>query len=318
MLNISVADIPTYIGTLTPMQLRADTRVTNHGFVDGHATSLQSVLQAGTAVLVDDQGRPRVKCGCGNPLFYLVATPMRRATPAKPGPTSTRATCPPSPRPRPGSSAHRLRHPHRPDVLAAARHRRRPGPADASTSGADDRAGPDDTAPLAPTVVSCRGVPISTARSAPLMRPSAVPTAKPLRAATASRPRLCPDGTHASDNGQSCDPDPPDCAIGAHRNSNGTMIYGSDCNGNCPEGTYQKSAICVTDTIPTCDPGYHVSYTNKCIEDCPEGYRQGARDGCAPITRPARTEAPRRPANRAPRPPGDAHARPRRRRTSRR
>jgi len=94
----------------------------------------------------------------------------------------------------------------------------------------------------------------------------------------------CPDGTHVSDNGQTCDPDPPDCAIGAHRNSNGTTVSGSDCNGNCPEGTYQKSAICVTDTIPTCDPGYHVSYTNKCTKDCPEGYRQGARDGCLPIT----------------------------------
>jgi hypothetical protein len=76
VLNISVADIPTYIGTLTPMQLRADTRVTNHGFIDGHATTLQSVLQAGTAVLVDNQGRPRVKCGCGNPLLYPVATPI--------------------------------------------------------------------------------------------------------------------------------------------------------------------------------------------------------------------------------------------------
>ena len=58
------------------MQLRADTRVTNHGFVDGHATALQSVLQAGTAVLVDDHGRPRVKCGCGNPLLDPVATPI--------------------------------------------------------------------------------------------------------------------------------------------------------------------------------------------------------------------------------------------------
>jgi serine/threonine protein kinase len=76
VLNISVADIPTYIGTLTPMQLRADTRVTNHGFIDGHATTLQSVLQAGTAVLVDNQGRPRVKCGCGNPLLEPVATPI--------------------------------------------------------------------------------------------------------------------------------------------------------------------------------------------------------------------------------------------------
>jgi hypothetical protein len=94
----------------------------------------------------------------------------------------------------------------------------------------------------------------------------------------------CPDGTHASDDGTSCDPDRPECSAGAHRNSNGTCVYGSDSNGVCPEGTYQKSAICVTEDIPTCAPGYHVSYTNKCIEDCPEGYRQGARDGCLPIT----------------------------------
>ena len=40
------------------MILRADTAVTNHGFRDGQATELHSVLQAGTAVLVDDQGQP--------------------------------------------------------------------------------------------------------------------------------------------------------------------------------------------------------------------------------------------------------------------
>jgi hypothetical protein len=76
VLGISTTDIPTYIATLTPLQLRVDTRVTNHGFVDGHATSLQSVLQAGTVVLADDHGRPRVKCGCGNPLLDPVATPI--------------------------------------------------------------------------------------------------------------------------------------------------------------------------------------------------------------------------------------------------
>ncbi|MGH3907098.1 MAG: DUF6777 domain-containing protein, partial [Pseudonocardiaceae bacterium] len=42
-----------------------DTRVTNHGYRDGKATDRQAVLQAGTAVLVDEKGRPRVKCGCG-------------------------------------------------------------------------------------------------------------------------------------------------------------------------------------------------------------------------------------------------------------
>ncbi|MFF7749349.1 DUF6777 domain-containing protein [Streptomyces sp. NPDC007971] len=56
---------------------RRDTRVTNHG-CDGGATSFQSVLQAGTAVLVDAHGVPRARCICGNPLTPPVA---QRATP---------------------------------------------------------------------------------------------------------------------------------------------------------------------------------------------------------------------------------------------
>jgi hypothetical protein len=67
-LDIAVADIPTYLETLTAVRLRYDTRVTNHGFRDGEANPFQSVLEAGTAVLVDDSGVPRVKCNCGNPL----------------------------------------------------------------------------------------------------------------------------------------------------------------------------------------------------------------------------------------------------------
>jgi len=67
-LDIDVEDIPSYLASLTPVILRGDTRVTNHGFANGEATSFQAVLQAGTAVLVDDQGIPRVKCYCGNPL----------------------------------------------------------------------------------------------------------------------------------------------------------------------------------------------------------------------------------------------------------
>ena len=58
-----------YVGQLTPVLLRADTRVTNHGFANGKATTLQSVLQAGTAVLIDKFGAPRVRCECGNPLL---------------------------------------------------------------------------------------------------------------------------------------------------------------------------------------------------------------------------------------------------------
>jgi hypothetical protein len=67
--GITVAQIPSYIGGLTSTVLRADTRVTNHGFRNGVATAHQSVLQAGTAVLVDSSGVPRARCACGNPLL---------------------------------------------------------------------------------------------------------------------------------------------------------------------------------------------------------------------------------------------------------
>jgi hypothetical protein len=66
--GIAVSEIESYIGGLTSVRLRVDTRVTNHGFRDGRANAFQSLLQAGTAVLVDDQGVPRAKCNCGNPL----------------------------------------------------------------------------------------------------------------------------------------------------------------------------------------------------------------------------------------------------------
>ena len=57
-----------FLGSLTPVTLRTDTAVTNHGFRNGIANAFQSVLQAGTGVLVDVQGLPRVRCYCGNPL----------------------------------------------------------------------------------------------------------------------------------------------------------------------------------------------------------------------------------------------------------
>ncbi|WP_405889149.1 hypothetical protein OG762_45745 [Streptomyces sp. NBC_01136] len=68
VLGIQPAAVPGYLRPLTPVQLRADTRVTNHGYRNGSPTSYQAVLQAGTAVLVDDRGVPRVRCACGNPL----------------------------------------------------------------------------------------------------------------------------------------------------------------------------------------------------------------------------------------------------------
>jgi hypothetical protein len=66
--HITPAGIPAFIEHLTPVVLRVDTAVTNHGYRSGEATSLQAVLQAGVGVLVDAHGVPVVKCNCGNPL----------------------------------------------------------------------------------------------------------------------------------------------------------------------------------------------------------------------------------------------------------
>ncbi|MCX5394618.1 DUF6777 domain-containing protein [Streptomyces sp. NBC_00094] len=66
--GIPEGNVPGWLRGLTPVVLRADTRVTNHGYRDGGATAFQSVLQTGTAVLVDQYGSPRVRCACGNPL----------------------------------------------------------------------------------------------------------------------------------------------------------------------------------------------------------------------------------------------------------
>jgi hypothetical protein len=59
-----------YVRSLTPVTLTVDTRVTNHMYVNGRAVPFQSILAAGTAVLVDKYGRPVVRCKCGNPLWW--------------------------------------------------------------------------------------------------------------------------------------------------------------------------------------------------------------------------------------------------------
>ncbi|MEV2255110.1 DUF6777 domain-containing protein [Streptomyces sp. NPDC050147] len=82
VLDIEASAVPAYLRALTPVRLRMDTRVTNHGYRDGAPTAYQAVLQAGTAVLVDDRGVPRVRCACGNPLLPPVA---QKSTPKPTG-----------------------------------------------------------------------------------------------------------------------------------------------------------------------------------------------------------------------------------------
>ena len=76
--GITPADLAGYIFSLTPVLLRSNTLVTNHGFSNGHATTLHSVLQPGTAVLVDKYGIPRARCACGNPLTPPTGTTTSR------------------------------------------------------------------------------------------------------------------------------------------------------------------------------------------------------------------------------------------------
>ncbi|NGO43711.1 DUF6777 domain-containing protein [Streptomyces ureilyticus] len=81
-LGLEPSGVPGYLRSLTPVQLRMDTRVTNHGYRDGAGTGYQAVLQSGTAVLVDDRGVPRARCACGNPLTPPVA---QKGTPERTG-----------------------------------------------------------------------------------------------------------------------------------------------------------------------------------------------------------------------------------------
>ncbi|MFW0784687.1 DUF6777 domain-containing protein [Gordonia sp. CPCC 206044] len=65
---LGVSDIGGYVATLRPVVLLRDTVVTDHGYEDGQATAFTALLQADTAVLVDPDWVPRVRCASGSPL----------------------------------------------------------------------------------------------------------------------------------------------------------------------------------------------------------------------------------------------------------
>ncbi|WP_214406874.1 serine/threonine-protein kinase [Pseudonocardia lacus] len=64
-----------YLDTLTPVLLTSDVRVRDHRYADGRAEPFDAVLQAGTAVLVDEAGVPRVRCISGSPLVAAERLP---------------------------------------------------------------------------------------------------------------------------------------------------------------------------------------------------------------------------------------------------
>lgn len=66
--RIAPAAIDAFVARLTPVHLRSDTLVTNHGYRAGKATGAPAVLEAGMGVLINEYGVPVVKCNCGNPL----------------------------------------------------------------------------------------------------------------------------------------------------------------------------------------------------------------------------------------------------------
>lgn len=66
--DLRTDEIPEYLDGLTPVLLRHDTLVRNHDYKKGKAVPFNALLQAGIAILVDEQGMPAVKCSCGNPL----------------------------------------------------------------------------------------------------------------------------------------------------------------------------------------------------------------------------------------------------------
>ncbi|MGQ0744781.1 MAG: DUF6777 domain-containing protein [Acidimicrobiales bacterium] len=85
-------DVGGYVATLTPVVLRVDVRVTDYGFAAGRAVARQAIVQAGTSVLVDRLGFPRVRCASGNPLGepQAVASAPRYSGPRWPGFTPDR------------------------------------------------------------------------------------------------------------------------------------------------------------------------------------------------------------------------------------
>ena len=67
--GIDFENLAEYLRALTPVFVTQDINVHMYGFKDGAAYGYDAVIGAGTALLIDDQGIPRARCACGNPLL---------------------------------------------------------------------------------------------------------------------------------------------------------------------------------------------------------------------------------------------------------
>jgi hypothetical protein len=84
-IQIDPTQIKGFVATLMPALLRVDTRVTDFQFgSNGKPLPKQSVLQAGTAVMLDRTAFPRVRCQSGDPLAEPRAVP---SSPSYTGPS---------------------------------------------------------------------------------------------------------------------------------------------------------------------------------------------------------------------------------------
>ncbi|WP_191971752.1 DUF6777 domain-containing protein [Streptomyces luteolifulvus] len=156
-LGLKPSRVPSYLRTLTPLKLTTDTLVTNHGYRNGRATSYPAVLQAGTSVLVDRHGTPRVRCACGNPLTPPAPrqAPPRDTHNAWPGyRPSDVITVTPTPRPvqtfvttSPTQEDHPTRraHPHDPTTSPPPEHQ--PPAPETTTSRPKDKTAKDASSP---------------------------------------------------------------------------------------------------------------------------------------------------------------------------
>lgn len=98
--DIGFAEIGSFLDTLTPVFLAQNVKLTMFGYRNGQAYGYEAVLEAGTAVLIDDEGMPRARCACGNPLIADRETPPEETTTTQPDTTTstvpvTTEECPP-------------------------------------------------------------------------------------------------------------------------------------------------------------------------------------------------------------------------------